>query len=148
MGAHCRKPVFAIARSPHRFRPPFHNAVSPRHFGARLGRLGCGPRAYQPTPLATAAGGRLACRIVESSQQILGPAVLLLLMVVVGLQLTPADFRRVLSAPRAVVACAFRRIGIRHDRPSTKPWRLIDKLSKTCKKLSSYLKKGHVYRSQ
>jgi BASS family bile acid:Na+ symporter len=35
--------------------------------------------------------------------QLLGPVVLFALMIIVGLQLTPADFRRVLAAPRAVV---------------------------------------------
>jgi BASS family bile acid:Na+ symporter len=35
--------------------------------------------------------------------QLVGPLVLFLLMTVVGLQLTPEDFRRVLAAPRAVV---------------------------------------------
>jgi BASS family bile acid:Na+ symporter len=35
--------------------------------------------------------------------QILGPAVLFALMIVVGLQLTPEDFRRVLATPRSVV---------------------------------------------
>jgi BASS family bile acid:Na+ symporter len=35
--------------------------------------------------------------------QILGPIVLFLLMVIVGLQLTPPDFRRVLASPRVVV---------------------------------------------
>jgi hypothetical protein len=34
---------------------------------------------------------------------IAGPLVLFALMTVVGLQLTPADFRRVLAVPRAVV---------------------------------------------
>jgi len=34
---------------------------------------------------------------------IVGPLVLFALMVVVGLQLTPADFRRVVAAPRAVI---------------------------------------------
>ena len=34
---------------------------------------------------------------------IAGPIVLFLLMTIVGLELTPADFRRVLSAPRAVI---------------------------------------------
>ncbi|MGH7820221.1 MAG: bile acid:sodium symporter family protein [Candidatus Binatia bacterium] len=37
------------------------------------------------------------------STHLLGPVVLFALMIVVGLQLTPADFRRVLAAPRAVV---------------------------------------------
>ncbi|MCE2390887.1 MAG: bile acid:sodium symporter [Proteobacteria bacterium] len=36
--------------------------------------------------------------------QILGPAILFALMIVVGLQLSVADFRRVLEVPRAVVA--------------------------------------------
>ncbi len=36
-------------------------------------------------------------------QQLLGPLILLPLMFVVGLQLTPDDFRRVLQSPRAVV---------------------------------------------
>jgi BASS family bile acid:Na+ symporter len=35
--------------------------------------------------------------------QLLGPFVLFLLMVIVGLQLTPPDFRRVLASPRIVV---------------------------------------------
>jgi len=35
--------------------------------------------------------------------QWVGPAVLFLLMVLVGLELTPADFRRVASSPRAVI---------------------------------------------
>jgi BASS family bile acid:Na+ symporter len=35
--------------------------------------------------------------------QLIGPLVLVALMIVVGLQLTPADFRRVLGAPRVVV---------------------------------------------
>jgi BASS family bile acid:Na+ symporter len=35
--------------------------------------------------------------------ELLGPLVLFLLMVIVGLQLTPADFRRVLATPRVVV---------------------------------------------
>ncbi|NQZ96795.1 MAG: bile acid:sodium symporter [Myxococcales bacterium] len=35
--------------------------------------------------------------------QLLGPIVLFLLMIIVGLQLTPPDFRRVLSNPRVVV---------------------------------------------
>lgn len=35
--------------------------------------------------------------------QLVGPAVLFVLMVLVGIQLTPGDFRRVLAAPRAVV---------------------------------------------
>ena len=35
--------------------------------------------------------------------QIAGPVVLFLLMVIIGLELTPDDFRRVLAAPRAVV---------------------------------------------
>lgn len=37
------------------------------------------------------------------STQLLGPFVLFLLMVIVGLQLTPPDFRRVLANPRVVV---------------------------------------------
>ena len=40
---------------------------------------------------------------VEAIQQLLGPLILLPLMFVVGLQLTPDDFRRVVQAPRAVV---------------------------------------------
>ncbi len=40
---------------------------------------------------------------MEIIQQLLGPLVLLPLMFVVGLQLTPDDFRRVLQSPRAVV---------------------------------------------
>jgi BASS family bile acid:Na+ symporter len=35
--------------------------------------------------------------------QLLGPFILFLLMLIVGLQLTPADFRRVLARPRTVV---------------------------------------------
>jgi len=35
--------------------------------------------------------------------QLVGPLVLFALMILVGVQLTPADFRRVLAAPRAVV---------------------------------------------
>jgi len=35
--------------------------------------------------------------------QLLGPLVLFLLMVIVGLQLTPPDFRRVLASPRVIV---------------------------------------------
>lgn len=38
------------------------------------------------------------------STQLLGPVVLFLLMIIVGLQLTPDDFRRVLTNPRVVVA--------------------------------------------
>jgi BASS family bile acid:Na+ symporter len=37
------------------------------------------------------------------TSQLLGPLVLFLLMIIVGLQLTPADFRRVLANPRVVV---------------------------------------------
>lgn len=40
---------------------------------------------------------------MEAIQQLLGPLILLPLMFVVGLQLTPDDFRRVLKRPRAVV---------------------------------------------
>ncbi len=40
---------------------------------------------------------------METFQQLLGPLILLPLMFVVGLQLVPDDFRRVLSAPKAVV---------------------------------------------
>lgn len=40
---------------------------------------------------------------MEAIQQLLGPLILLPLMFVVGLQLTPDDFRRVVQAPRAVV---------------------------------------------
>ena len=40
---------------------------------------------------------------MESFQQLLGPLILLPLMFVVGLQLTPDDFRRVLSSPKAVI---------------------------------------------
>ncbi len=40
---------------------------------------------------------------MEVIQQLLGPLILLPLMFVVGLQLTPDDFRRVVQAPRAVV---------------------------------------------
>ncbi len=37
------------------------------------------------------------------TSQLLGPLVLFLLTIIVGLQLTPADFRRVLANPRVVV---------------------------------------------
>lgn len=40
---------------------------------------------------------------MEIVQQLMAPLILLPLMFVVGLQLTPADFRRVMDAPRAVV---------------------------------------------
>jgi BASS family bile acid:Na+ symporter len=40
---------------------------------------------------------------VEDYEQLAGPLILLPLMFVVGLQLTPEDFRRVLTTPRAVV---------------------------------------------
>ena len=40
---------------------------------------------------------------MDAFQQLLGPLILLPLMFVVGLQLTPDDFRRVLQSPRAVV---------------------------------------------
>jgi BASS family bile acid:Na+ symporter len=40
---------------------------------------------------------------MDAVQSLLGPLILLPLMFVVGLQLTPADFRRVLQSPRAVV---------------------------------------------
>jgi BASS family bile acid:Na+ symporter len=40
---------------------------------------------------------------MEIVQKLMAPLILLPLMFVVGLQLTPADFRRVLEAPRAVV---------------------------------------------
>ncbi len=40
---------------------------------------------------------------MEAIESLLGPLVLLPLMFVVGLQLTPSDFRRVLQSPRAVV---------------------------------------------
>ena len=40
---------------------------------------------------------------MDAIQQLLGPLILLPLMFVVGLQLTPDDFRRVLQSPRAVV---------------------------------------------
>ena len=37
------------------------------------------------------------------SSQLLGPAVLFALMIVVGLQLIPEDFRRVLATPRTII---------------------------------------------
>lgn len=40
---------------------------------------------------------------MEGYEQLIGPVILFLLMMVVGLQLVPADFRRVLASPRAVV---------------------------------------------
>ncbi|MCP4905161.1 MAG: hypothetical protein GY910_09275 [bacterium] len=40
---------------------------------------------------------------MEAIQSLLGPLILLPLMFVVGLQLTPDDFRRVLRSPRAVI---------------------------------------------
>ena len=40
---------------------------------------------------------------MDAIQSLLGPLILLPLMFVVGLQLTPDDFRRVLQSPRAVV---------------------------------------------
>jgi BASS family bile acid:Na+ symporter len=44
--------------------------------------------------------------------QWLGPAVLVLLMALVGLELTPADFRRVASSPRAVIGGVLAQIAL------------------------------------
>jgi BASS family bile acid:Na+ symporter len=44
--------------------------------------------------------------------QWLGPAVLFLLMALVGLELTPADFRRVASSPRAVIGGVLAQIAL------------------------------------
>ncbi len=49
---------------------------------------------------------------VEDATQIVGPMVLFLLMTVVGLELTLADFRRVVSSPRAVIGGTLAQIAL------------------------------------
>jgi BASS family bile acid:Na+ symporter len=49
---------------------------------------------------------------VQDATQWVGPMVLFLLMTVVGLELTPADFRRVASAPRAVIGGTLAQIAL------------------------------------
>jgi BASS family bile acid:Na+ symporter len=49
---------------------------------------------------------------IQDATQWVGPMVLFLLMTVVGLELTPADFRRVASAPRAVIGGTLAQIAL------------------------------------
>jgi hypothetical protein len=49
---------------------------------------------------------------VQDATQWVGPMILFLLMIVVGLELTPADFRRVVSAPRAVIGGTLAQIAL------------------------------------
>jgi BASS family bile acid:Na+ symporter len=49
---------------------------------------------------------------LPDASQWLGPLVLFLLMVLVGLELTPADFRRVASSPRAVIGGVLAQIAL------------------------------------
>jgi BASS family bile acid:Na+ symporter len=49
---------------------------------------------------------------IQDATQWVGPLILFLLMITVGLELTPGDFRRVASAPRAVIGALLAQIAL------------------------------------